>query len=163
MRRRCAPCRTASTGSTAQHRLHSSLEIRTRQSSTMQSCCGHATKQIPNGRSCAGRNYFSLHCKRAAPAYPAGAPPPCSEHELTQHHTEDKNDQENDDRNEEQDFGNRARARRDSGKTEETGNDGNDEENDGPFDHGDSLARVSDRAGGPAQLAYLSWDVVAAG
>src|SRR4051795_8472626 len=88
---------------------------------------------------------------------------PCLEHELTQHHTEDKNDQENDDRNEEQDFGDRARARCYSGKTEETGDDGNDEENDSPYDHGDSLARVSDRAGGPAQLAYLSWHVVAAG
>ena len=63
-------------------------------------------------------------------------------YQYSQQDAEDEDDQEDGKCNEEQNLGNTPRARGDSSETEEASNERDDEEDDGPLDHGIFLCRA---------------------
>ena len=65
--------------------------------------------------------------------------PPASKHEHPQEDAKDQDDEEDRDRDEEQDLGYRPEARGDSSETKKTGDQGNDEEDERPFEHSRSF------------------------
>jgi hypothetical protein len=60
-------------------------------------------------------------------------------HQHPQQDAEDEDDQEDDESNEEQKLGNSPGACGDSSETEQTGNERDDEKDNGPLDHGASF------------------------
>jgi hypothetical protein len=63
-------------------------------------------------------------------------------HQYPQQNSEDEDNQKDGERDEEQNLRDSPRALGDSGETEETGNERNDEKDNSPFDHEGFLGRA---------------------